>query len=121
MIIEQSLMKFGLSNDENNSKLKEVFKDKIKLKEIHIDIFPTNPLVSSQTPYTLLLRTIEKKITVANDGNRLILKNNTGKVETHFVNVLLSEIKECYYKTLDIYSEFILNIQNIWYRITVLN
>jgi len=120
MITEKTLMKFGLIKDENNFQLKEVFKNNLKLKEIHIDIYPENPLISSSAPFMLLLRTIEKNVMASNDENRLILMRNDG-YETYFMNVLFAEIKECYYKDTYVSSEFILNIQNIWYRITVLN
>lgn len=117
----ETLMKLGFIKDESNSKLNEIFRDNTKLKEVHIDIYPTNPLVSSSIPYMLLSRTIEKKMLVKNSGNRLILKKNIDGYDTYFTNVLLSEIQECYYKSVDGYSEFILNIQNIYYRITVFN
>ena len=121
MVAEKTLMKLGFTKDENNMKLNEVFKDNVKLKEVHIDIHPTNPLVSSSTPFMLLLRPIEKKMLVKNSGTRLVLKKNVDNYDTHFMNVVLSEIKECYCKSIDGYSEFILNIQNIYYRITVFN
>lgn len=121
MAINETLMKFGLINDENNSQLKEVFKNNIRLKEIHIDVYPENPIIVSSAPFMLLLRTIEKKTIVSNDGDRLVLKRNVDKFETYFMNILFSEITECYYKVIDGYSEFILNIQNIYYRITVFN
>ena len=121
MVAEQTLIKFGLTKDCNNSKLKKVFKDKTKLREIHIDIYSENPIVTSSTPFTLLLRTIEKKVVVSNDNNRLILKKNVDKFETHFMNVLFSDMAECYYKICDGYFEFILNIQNIYYRIIIFN
>ena len=121
MAAEKTLMKLGFTNDEQNMKLNEVFKDNVKLKEVHIDIYPTNPLVSSPTPYMLLLRTIEKKMLVKNSGNRLVLKKNIDGYDTYFMNILLSEIKECYYKYSDGFSEFVLNIQNIYYKITVFN
>lgn len=120
MITDKTLTKFGLTKDINNSKLKEVLKCGTKLKEIHIDIYPENPLVSSATPFMLLIRTIEKNATVSNDEDRLILeKNDTYK--THFMNVLFSKITDCFYKISDHCSEFILNVQNIYYRITVFN
>lgn len=121
MVTEKTLVKFGLVNDEGNSKLKEVFRNNIRLKEIHIDIYPENPLVSSLKPFMLLLRTIEKKMMVLNDGDRLILKKVIDKFETYFMNVPFSEIKECYYKELNGCFEFILNIQNTYYRITIFN
>lgn len=122
MVIENTMMKLGFKKDENNnSKINEVFKDNIKLKEIHIDVYPTNPITSSPTPFMLLLRTIEKKMLVKNSGTRLVLKKNVDGCETHFMNVLFSEIAECYYKVVEGYSEFILNIQNTYYKITVFN
>ena len=120
MITEKTLMKFGLIKDENNFQLKEVFKNNLKLKEVHIDIYPENPLISSSVPFMLLLRTVEKNAIVSNDGDRLVLAKDDG-YGTYFMNILFLEIKECYYKYAYDSSEFILSIQNIWYRITVLN
>ena len=120
MVTEKTLMKFGLIKDENNFQLKEVFENNLKLKEIHIDIYPENPLVSSTAPFMLLLRTIEENVNVSNDEDRLVLSRND-RYGTYFMNVLFSEIAECYYKDTYDSSEFILNIQNIWYRIIVFN
>ena len=119
-ITNETLMSFGLIKDEDNLKLKEIFKDNSKLKEVHIDIYPENPLVVSKEPFMLLLRAIEMNATVSNDGSRIALKRNDG-FKTYFINVLFSKIKECYYKSSNGLFEFILNIQNIYYRITVLN
>ena len=121
MVAEKTLMKLGFTKDENNMKLNEVFKDNIKLKEIHIDVYSANPLVSSLTPHMLLLRTIEKKMLVKNSGTRLVLKKVVDSFDTYFMNILFSEIKECYYKGSNGFFEFVLNIQNIYYRITVFN
>lgn len=119
MIIEKTLMKFGFIKDENNSQLKEVLKDNLKLKEIHIDIYSDNPMLSS-TNFMLLLRTYENNAVASNDGDRLILKKND-KYETHFMNILFSNIAECFSKVSGSCSEFILNVQNIYYKITILN
>ncbi len=120
MVTKHTLIKFGLTKDEDNLKLKEVFKDNIRFKEIHIDAYPENPLIATTALFMLLLRTIEKNAIVSNDGDRLIIKRND-KYKTHFMNVLFSNITECYYKVYNGYFEFILNIQNIHYRIIVLN
>ncbi len=119
MIIENTLTEFGFTQDEDNSKLKEFFKDGSKLKEIHIDIYPENPLKPA-TSFILLLRTSEKNASISNDGKRLIIKKNDN-CETHFLNILFWKITECFFKISDSYSEFILNFQNIWYKVTVLN
>ena len=94
MAAEKTIMKLGFTKDENNTKLNEVFKDNIKLKEIHIDIYPTNPLVSSPIPYILLLRTIEKKMLVKNSGTRLVLKKNVDGYDTYFMNVFIDVHRE---------------------------
>lgn len=120
MITDKTLMKFGLAKDENNLKLKEVLKCGAKLKEIHIDIYSENPLISSAKPFMLLLRTIEKNAIVFNDDDRIILKRND-RYSTYFMNVPFSEIEECCYKASNGCFEFILNIQNTYYRITILN
>ena len=121
MAAEKTLIKLGFTKDESNTKLNETFKDNIKLKEIHIDVYTANPLVYSSTPHMLLLRTIEKKMLVKNSGTRLVLKKVIEGFDTYFMNVLFSEIKECYYKGSNGFFEFILNIQNIYYRIIVFN
>ena len=107
-------MKFGLIKDENNFQLKEVFTNNSRLKEIHIDIYPENQIVYYSS-FMLLSRIIEKNAMISNDGDRLILMRNDG-FDTYFMNVLFSEIKG-YYKDAYVFSEFILNIQNIWYKI----
>ena len=121
MIAEYTITEFGFTKDESNTKLNEVFKDNIKLKEIHIDIYPSNPLISSSVPYMLISRTIEKKMLVKNSGDRLILKKVVDGFDTYFMNILLSEIKECHYRTSNDYYEFIINVQNIYYKITIYN
>lgn len=121
MVDEKTLIKFGLNKDVNNLKLKEVFKNNIKIKEIHIDLYPENPLITSQSPFMLLSRTIENNAIVSNDEDRLIFKRND-KYNTYFMNVLFYEITECYYKNIfNDCIEFIFKIQNIWYRINVIN
>lgn len=121
MVADKTLMKLGFVKDEKNAKLNEIFKDNIKLKEIYIDIYSTNPLISSSTPFMLLLRTIEKKIFTKNNGKRLVLKKIVNYHDTNIMSILLSEINECYYKEYDIFYEFILNIHNIYYKINVFN
>ena len=117
-MVAEKMTKLGFVKDDNSSQLKEVFKDNAHLKEIHIDIYYENPLVPT-TAFMLLLRTLECNATVSNDGNRIILKK-CDKYETNFMNVLCSKITECFIKVSENYSEFVLNIQNIYYKITVL-
>ena len=119
MVTENVLMKFGFVKEENDLRLKEMIRANRKLKEIHIDVYPENPLLSSN-PFLLLLRTSEANATIVIDGDRLVMKRND-KYETHFMNVLIPKITECFSKICENYSEHILNIQNVYYKITVLN
>lgn len=66
----------------------------------------------------LLLRMIEKNVIVHSDDNRIIFKKKD-KWETCLSDVLFSKIKECFYKISDTCSEYIVNIQNVFYRVTV--
>lgn len=120
IITDETLMKFGMVKDENNSQLKEIFKNNSKLKEVHIDTYPDNPLATSSAPFMLLLRAIESDVSAIIDEDRLILKRND-KYGTYFMNVLFSKITECYYKISNDLYEFILNVQNVYYRITIFN
>lgn len=119
MVTEQTIAKLGFVKDENNLRLKEVLRDNVELKEVHIDIYPENPLVSS-TSFMLLLRAIEKNTIIHNDNNRLILEK-CGKNRIYIMNILFSKISECFLKITDRCSEFILNVQGIYYKVTVLN
>lgn len=118
-MISEKLIRCGFIEDENGLLLNEVFKDNGYLGKVHIDIYSEHPLVSP-TAFMLLLRTIEYNATVSNDGSRIVLKKND-TYETHFMNILFSKITECYYKVSEEFFEFIFNIQNIYYRITVSN
>lgn len=109
--------KFGFVKDENS--LQKVLVDGIKLKEIHIDVYPENPLNYSSS-FMLLLRTSESNATISNNGDRIVFRRND-KNKTHFINLLSSKINECFFKTSENYFEFILNIQNIYYKLTILN
>lgn len=119
MNTENTFMKFGFVKEENGSRLIEMIKNKTKLKEVHIDTYPDNPFVSADS-FSLLLRTTEKNATILIDNDRLVLRRDD-VCKTYFMNVLISKITECFSKISETYSEFILNIQNIYYRITIVN
>lgn len=119
MVTNKTLMKFGFTMDENNSQLKKIFQNNLKLKEVHIDIYPDNPMLTS-SDFVLLLRTHDNNVVVLNDDNRLVLKR-CDKYETHIMNILFSGVSECYIKAAETYHEIILNVQNIYYKITILN
>ena len=118
--MDKYIFEFGFINDEDNLRLKETFKDNKKLKEMHIEIYPNNPMESRNT-FSLFIRTVEKNVKVLNDGNRLVLKMND-RFETCVANILWSDITKCLAEISNgSYSSFIVNVQNIWYRISVLN
>lgn len=119
MVTENILTKYGFVNEKDYSKLIEIIRNADRLVEVHIDTYPDNPLLSSDS-YMLLLRTVEKKARILVEDDRLIFKRDD-MYGTHFVNVLISKIKECFSKMTGDCDEYILNIQNIWYRITVFN
>ena len=119
MDTQQISVKCGFIKDNNNLQLKEILKDSSKLKEVNIDVYSENPLNPSSS-FMLLLRTSEKNAVVSNDGDRIILKRND-KNKTHYMNILFSKIEDCFLKVSENYFEFILNIQNTYYRVTVLN
>ena len=121
MITEQTFTKFGFIKEEIDLYLNKMslLKNNIKLKEIHIDILPENPLISSEC-FTLLLRTSERNAIISVEGDRIVFKKND-IYETHFVNMLSSKVTECFSRISDGCYEFILNVQNIYYKITILN
>lgn len=113
------MIKYGFVKDENCIQFNKVFKNNNKLKEIHIDIYQDNPFASTSA-FMLLLRAIEYNVEVMTDGNRIILRK-CDKCKTYLINILCPNILECFSKTSENCIEFILNIQNIYYKITILN
>ena len=116
---ENTLMKIGFVKDESNLQFNKVFKNKVMIKDIYIDVYPENPAIAPTIPFMLLLRMVGKKIIVDNNGDRLILNGKVDGIETHFMNIVLSKMTECYYKIGSGYTEFIINVHNIFYKITV--
>lgn len=121
MVAEKSFVKFGFVKEDIDLYLSKMLllKNNVKLKEIHIDILPESPFDSSSS-FMLLLRASEKNATISVEGDRIVFKKND-MYETHFVNILASKITECFSKISEGCYEFILNVQNIYYKITILN
>ena len=119
MVTESTLMKFGFIREKNELRFKEMVRNDSKPKEIHINVYPENPL-ASPTSFMLLLSASESNATISIDDDRVILKRNDAH-KTHFMNVLIPMITDCFSKISDDYYEVILNIQNIYYKITVFN
>lgn len=118
--MSERIFKFGFVNDEKNLRLEETFKDSVRLKEMHIELYPNNPM-ESHNPFKLFIRVVEKNVIVSNDGNRLIFKKSD-KFGTYITNILLSDVTECLVRTNEEHcSTFVIKVQNIWYKIEVLN
>lgn len=120
MDVVKNLLECGYYEDKDNFHLKHILKDNIKLKELHVDIYSENPASVPPTMVMLLLRTFEKSVLVSNNDDRLILKKND-KDKTYIMNILFSKIKWCSYKVGETFSEFIFNIQNTYYKLTITN
>lgn len=121
MVTEQTFMKSGFIKEDINLYLNKMMllKNNVKLKEIHIDVYPENPFTSSAC-FLLILRACENNATITIEGDRIIFKKND-IYETHFVNILASKVTECFSRMSNGCYEFILNVQNIYYRITIFN
>lgn len=117
----KNFAKFGFIEEEIDVYLNKMLllENSIKLKEIHIDVHPENPFTSFAC-FSLILRTSEKNATISVEGDRIVFKKND-VYETHFVNMLASKVTECFTRMSDGCYEFILNVQNIYYRITIIN
>lgn len=63
------------------------------------------------------IKFLEGKGIYLND-DRVIFKKHD-RYETCLSNILFSKIKECFFKISDACSEFVVNVQNIYYRIIV--
>lgn len=120
MVTEQDFIKLGFAKREMNLSLNKA-ESIFKLKEVYVEVYTENPFDSS-TGFMLVLRASEKNAIASLGFDRIVLKKSDTN-ETHMINILASKVNECYYKGCPdyTYGEFILNIQNIWYRITVFN
>lgn len=120
MVSEQDFIKFGFVRREMNISL-DKSESIFKLKEVHVEVYPENPFDSSAT-FMLVLRASEKNATASLGFDRIVLKKNDTN-GTHMINILASTVDKCYYRGCPnyTYGEFILNIQNIWYKITIFN
>ena len=118
--MDKKIFQLGFIDDESKLLFKETFKDGEKLKNIHIEVYPNNP-IESNSPFKLFVRTNEKNVAVSNDGNRLILKMND-RFGTYITNILLSDITKCFAQVANNRcSTFVLSVQNVWYRMDILN
>lgn len=114
----RALIKCGFSKDENNFKLTEIFQDNTKFKEVHIDIYSSNPFNRLALP-VLMLRRSEKNATVSNDGKSIIIKSND-RCNTYIAELLFDFINESFHKeNFEDSFDFILNCQNIFYKFTI--
>ena len=99
---------FGYVVSTDKTGFDEVF-DGRSFKEIHIDMYTYNP-------YQLFSRVIDNNISMLHEDNRIVLKRKDGMV---LVDVLYDNIYEYAMKKCKEYYQFVLTIQNIWYKILV--
>lgn len=102
------LKDFGYELATDKSNFDKIFNGK-SFKEIHIDTY-------ANEPYQLLSRVIGNNIKIIHKDGRIVLKRKDGMV---LVDVLFDSICEYAMKKRKEYYQFILTIQNIWYKILV--
>lgn len=113
---KKTLMKLGFVKDEDNVYFNKIFKNNARLNELYIDIYNKNPIDHSSL--MLFLRTYDKNVLIKNENNRLIFKKND-KFNTYIINIIISEIKVFYKKVSDNFVDFLLNVCDVWYKITI--
>lgn len=114
----ESLIKYGFSKDIDKSQLSKVFSDGIKIKELYIDIYSSNPFDNTVRPI-LMLRRSEKNVSVLNDGKSIIIKMDNNYNE-YIMELMLDTVKDSYFKmNFENSFDFILNCQNIFYKVTI--
>lgn len=107
--------KCGFFEDENNLKLMKVFENNSEFKEIYIDIYSDNPFDKATSPI-LMLRRNENNVAICNDEKSIIIKTN----DTYIAELILNNVNKCYYKKyIEDSFDFVLNCQNIFYKITI--
>lgn len=108
----------GFSKDKDNLKLLEIFKDNTEFKEVYIDIYSSDPFNKTILP-VLILRRNANNVIISNNNKSVIIKAND-KYNTYITELVLNNINEIYYKE-DFKNNFnfILNYQNIFYKITI--
>lgn len=116
--MKNDLTKYGFIKDENNRQFMGMFCNNKVFKEIYIDVYSSNPF---DIPHpSLLLRHNEKKACVLNDNKNLIIKKND-KNSTYIINISSDDIKEVYFQDGIRFFDFVVNYQNIYYKITIFN
>ena len=108
----------GFGKDKDILQFKDVLKDSTKLKEIHIDVFSSNPFDNIDLPL-LLLRTNGRGVSIINNGKSIIVADE--KEHTYIMNILIDDIVDVYYRlNFENCFDFVLNYQNkLYYRITI--
>lgn len=117
MITEKTLNKFGYAKDANNVYFNKVFKNNTKLNELYIDVYNENP-INHSSPLMLLLRTHDKNVLIKNEDDRFIVEKND-KFNTKIINILSSKIEVFYNESSNYYVDFLLNVCNVWYKISI--
>ena len=114
----KALMKCGFSKDVDNLESIKIFQDGVKFKEVYIDVYFNDPFDCKIKPI-LILRRSEKNVSISNDEDKLIFKMND-RYNTYIAEIDLNSIEDSYIKrNFEDSFDFILNCQNIYYKVTI--
>lgn len=102
------LKDFGYKVATDKSNFDNVFNGK-SFKEIHIDTY-------ANEPYQLFSRVIGSNIKIVHKDGRIVLTRKDGMV---LADVLYDGIYKYAMKKREEYYQFVLTIQNIWYKILI--
>ena len=110
--VKNSYEAYGFVKDCSKELFGKIISNK-KLKEIHIETY-------TNKPYMLFGRIIEKNVTMLQETNRIVIRMSD-KYKTILVNLILDEIKDCFFKQyMDNQYEIVFNIHNLHYKILII-
>ena len=103
--------KYGFVSDDTKIEFKRILNHN-RFKTLHIEAYTLNP-------YMLLLRAIEKNISVGIEDGRIIIRKKD-KYNTSIVDILFDRIANCIIKKYnDMQYEIIFAIHNIYYKLLI--
>ena len=100
--------KYGFTPDDAKTEFRRILNSNI-FKTLHLETYTLDP-------YMLLLRTVEKNVSVAIENDRAIICKRD-KYKTSIANIILDSVTNCIIKKYnDIQYEFVFSIHNICYK-----
>ena len=108
---ENYCKKYGFVSDDTKIEFKRIINHN-RFKTLHIETYTLEP-------YMLLLRTIEKNVSIAIKDGRIIIRK-MDKYNTGIADILFDRITDCIIKKYnDIQYEIIFAVHNIYYKLFV--